>query len=131
MEAEILKHKGENFSISFDSKENIIFVEMWGRQKLEDAKIFEAIANKFVNQIPEPNPVKILVTTLQSIKTDHMVRRFYTDLMKKQKREFKIAICGVNNLIKIVAGFVIAAINKQNIKIFTTPEEGLKWIKEK
>jgi len=41
----------------------------------------------------------------------------------------KIAICGVSTLLKIVSFFVVKATKIENIRVFKTKEEGLKWLR--
>jgi len=60
-------------------------------------------------------------------------RKLYIDFGKQAKAE-KVAIFGINTLQKVVASFIMKAINIgtgiKKIKFFTEKEEAVKWLKE-
>lgn len=128
------EYKGENFSISWNSKEQILFIETLG---VHDKKITEMFITKFrefYKRFAKPELVtKILVDSSKLIKTNHEARRIYTKQVKTFLGAAKIAICGANTVIRVVSNFLLGTvIKRKNIKVkfFTTTNEGLKWLKE-
>jgi hypothetical protein len=126
---EELKYTGEKFSIYWDSQEEILFVDMWGEHKKEDAEEYKAKFEEFANKIPSGKPIQILVDVSKQTKSDNEARKIYTEVSKRP-RSGNSAICGANIMVRVIAAFIATATNRKNIKVFAKKEEGLKWLKE-
>jgi hypothetical protein len=139
MDTKEVEYKEENFSISWDEKERTIFVKTWGIHNKEIAELFNDRFGKILEAISDKEEVNILVDDTENLKTDHEARRIYTSFSKGlvnkyPKIKVKMAIAGANTFVSMVVNFLITPIaGRKNIKLksFKTPEQGIKWFKEK
>jgi len=125
-----LKYKGEKFSIRWDSKEEILFIEFWGKHEKKDAEEYKSKFEEFTEKIPGTEPLSILADVSGQIKTSNEARRIYNEV-SKHPRSGNSAICGASVLIRVVTAFIAATTRRKNIKSFVAAEEGLKWLNEK
>lgn len=129
-----LEYKGKNFSISWNLKEKIFFIDTWGMHDKKVAELFMAKFNEFYyKKFSKSRLMLILINCSKLIKTNHEARRLYTAQIKTFLGSAKIAICGANAVIRVVTNFLMATIMKRKnteVKFFATTEEGLKWLKK-
>lgn len=133
MESKEINYKGENFSIRWDQKDQIIFIETWGEHNKETAEIFMLKFREFYKKFPTPESAKILVENVKLIKTDHEARRAYTEQVKIFPGSGMVAVCGASTIIRMVCNFLLNNLIKRKntkVKFFTTSEEGLKWLRK-
>ena len=140
MEEITLEYKNNEFRISWDKKERILFIDNFGLHTKETAELFIEKFNEIYKNISkvEPNiplvePIKIFITVKKLIKTEHDARRIYTKLAKNTIGSGRIVIYGSNILIKVMINFLIGPVvnmKKMKIRFFTNAEEGMKWLKK-
>jgi hypothetical protein len=116
-------------------EDGIVVVEFWGIQRVENAKKFSEEMLKLMESNKED--LNILIDGTVSLKAANIeTRRLYLDFARNAKAK-KVAIIGLNALKRVIASFILARIKKEElksvkeIKIFSTKEEALKWLKEK
>lgn len=78
MNAKEFKYKRENFSISWNSKEKILFIDTWGTHDKKVAELFMAKFDEFYKKFLKPESALILIDSSKLIKTNHEARRIYT-----------------------------------------------------
>ena len=133
MESKEFNYKGKNFSIRWDPKDQMIFIETWGKHDKAIAEMFMTKFGEFYKRFSTPESAKILVENVKLIKTDHEARRAYTEQVKIFPGSGMIAVCGANTIIRIVCNFLLSNLIKRKntkVKFFTTSVEGLKWLKK-
>ena len=131
-----LEHKGENFSMRWDQKEEILFIESWGRHTEKIAKEFCFNLREFWKKFAIEKGMKMCIDASKSIKTDHRARRAYSELTKEEifLTGGTIAVYGANALIETITKFILIFIQRKtkvDVKFFTTKKEALKWLKVK
>ena len=122
-------YKGEKFSFQWDPKEGIVFIKLWGPQEKKDAEEFKKVAEDFLEKFPEVDPAKMLVDCSEQGNIEYEARRIYTDAARLPRRGF-VAVCGSNTIVRLIAGFLLAAAKRDSIRLFKNRESGLKWLKE-
>jgi len=117
-------------------KEEILFIETWGKHTEEIAKDFSIKIKEFRKEFTGSKLIKVLADASRSIKTDHEARRVYTKLTKE--KDFLaggvVAVYGANVLIKTVTEFMLFFVKKRvnvDIRFFTNKKEALKWLRAK
>jgi len=129
MDTNELEYKGNKFSMRWDSMEGILFVEMWGEHKKEDAEEYKNKFFEFAEKIPQNTPIQILVDVSKQKKSGDEARRIYTEVSKHPKSG-NSAICGANIFVRVIAAFIATATGRKNIRCFSKTEDGKKWLKE-
>ena len=133
MDTNELQYKGEKFSIRWDPKEGIFFIEEWGVHDKNDAVDFV----KNMNEMIDKTGIKILYALIDVSRqktTDHEARRLYNQWLIDKPMPAYAAICGGNALVRLIINFILAATSNKNkmakIRMFAAAEEGLEWLKE-
>jgi hypothetical protein len=123
------EYKGEKFSIRWDPKDEILFVTMWGSHTKKDAEEYRDKFYEFAKMIPGKKPIYQLFDVSKQDKSDSEARRIYNEL-SKNARAGNAAICGANVVVRLIAAFISTATRRKDIKLFSTTQEGVKWLKK-
>lgn len=114
-------------------KDNIIYIEITkedlsGEYILELMKEAIEVIRKFSGKAKLLAKFSKPVLKVGSSKERKKMVKLIEDAYKDPGFD-KLAICGVNTLLKIVSFFVVKATKIENIRIFESKEEALKWLK--
>lgn len=129
METKDFQYKGEQFSIRWDPKEEVIFSEVWGNHDKNDATEFMNNTNEIIKKFGIKIPY-VLIDASRQKASDHEARRVYTKWLRDDPMKSYSAICGGNTLIRIIINFIFTTTKNKRSKVFATLEEGLKWLKK-
>lgn len=127
------KNLGENKSKVWVGKDGIVNVET---AKITDEKEIEQLLEemeKIIGKMPGKAKVLINLTITTNIIRSSQFRKKTVERVKKIAKDpgFEKAALFVGNLVmRTIASFIIAAAGLQNVKIFPTREEALKWLKK-
>ena len=121
-------YKGEKFTFQWDPADGLVLIKVWGIHEKKDAEEFKKIAEEFLDKFPEVNPAKMLVDCSEQGKMNYETRKIYTEAFKLPRPAF-VAIYWKNTLVRITAGFLLAASGRQNVKLFENKEKALKWLR--
>lgn len=130
MEEKDFNIKGGVFSLRWDSEDQILFIEFWGKQNKKTAEEFGKAEEMFFNKFPVKS-LKIFVNAMEIIEVAPEARRTFSETLKKYPVSVKMAVLSNNTLFKIIAGFITAVgMGRIKVKFFEDKKEALKWLKE-
>jgi hypothetical protein len=127
--------KGKQFSMEWDSESNVLFVDIWGILKKENAEDFRdkfhEIYLEIVSHYKLPGDIfKMFVDTSEIKMVNHEARRIFTEVVGRYTQKTVAAVCSPNTLIRIATNFLLAVgRNHVNAKFFKNKEESLRWLK--
>lgn len=129
MDEKEFNFKGKNSSFLWDSKNNILFIKLWGNIDAEAAEEFSVFDNKFFKEFFTGKSIKMLVDALDATSLNHEARRIFVGTIKGFNVKTKVAVCCKNAVFRVI-GFFIAAVAKNliNILFFSDKEKALEWL---
>lgn len=133
MSSEPFQYKGEKFSIRFDPKEEIFFVEIWGSHIKNDSIDFIKNTSEMIEKFGVKNFYALIDVSRQKT-ADHEARRLYNQWLTDRIMPSYAALCGGNLIVRMMANFILTAGRIKNKMVkseaFATTEEGLKWLRK-
>lgn len=130
---EKFKYQGKKFLLEWNEENKILAINMGGSHNKEDAEDFGVGLKDFFGKKEKLSLLKILIDARKLEKSDHEARRLYAGIAKEaaKKMKGKVALCSANVFVRMVGNFVVmAASGDIEMKIFSGPDEGLKWLKK-
>jgi hypothetical protein len=109
--------------------DGILRLALIGDQDEESMKAFLKDFMPFLEATTEREPLRLLADSSRDGKYTAGARKSYLDL-NRDPRVGKAAIVGANRYIRVLAGFVLKASRRDNIRFSDTEKEALAWLKE-
>lgn len=123
------EYRGKNFTISFDSEKEVVFLKDWGGVDEQKAKEMKDKIIEFLEKISPGSPVRLLIEVEKYIKVTPEARRVFFSLVKIiREKKVRMALITSSPTVRVVARFIGVAIESFNA--FDTKEEGMKWLEK-
>jgi len=115
-------------------EDGIIYVETSILTEETTPKLISDLKEKLETiQNKEERKVLVDLSAINSYVTTSSFRRDTVDRIKNVAEKvgfYKTAVFGGNTFIRTIASFMLAYLRKENVKIFKSKEEALKWLEE-
>ena len=112
----------------YSFEDNILLFGFIGTINQESVEQFSTALAPYLDQVSENNsPIDFLVDTRLDEGMNFYARRWFTKL-NADKRIRNIAVIGETHLIRMVIAFILKATKRDNIRFFSTIEEGKTWL---
>ena len=114
-------------------QEDIIYMEIFGDVNENVFEIFEEAIEMAKRFSGKTKALLSFEKPLASLEGGSERRKKLVEMTKKAYKDpgfEKLAICGLSTLIRIAAYFVVKATKLDNIRVFESKKEALKWLKE-
>lgn len=111
-------------------KDGLIYVEYIGDQTGESVASAVGDLNLLIEEFKGKNKPALVVCDISQVAKHNVGARKMGQDSLKTLRYDKFAICGGGFFIRNIAGILVKATRKTNVKVFKSREEALKWLQD-
>ena len=112
-------------------EDNILRVVFQGQMDREGAESYIDDYGRFVEQIPEGELLHFVVDASELGKISAAARKVLIESFRNpDPRVGSTAMIGASRYVRVLTGFVLKAVGRENIRLFPAEEEALAWLKE-
>jgi hypothetical protein len=108
-------------------EDNVLYVTIFGEVDEKIAIALKEADLKFKNMVEEKYDV--LADLNKSGKHSSESRKIWKEMTEHDKTG-KVAIFGMNPVVRVIVAFVMGVSKKKDMRFFKTREEALAWLKE-
>ena len=108
--------------------DGILRMAFIGGMDEEDTKAFREEFDPILKSATEAEPLRILVDGSRSGKYTSAARRIFVELQRSPLIG-DVALVGASRYSRVLAGFVLKATGRDNVRLFESEEEALGWLR--
>lgn len=111
--------------------DGILRVTFEGDLDLSDITAYTTAYRPFLEGMSEAEPLHFLVDVSRLGKTSAKARKkFIEDFRAPDPRIGKSAMVGASRYVRVLAGFVMKATGREDIRLFAAEKDALAWLEE-
>lgn len=109
-------------------KDGILRAALIGNVEKADIEMFMKDLSPFLDASTEEVPLNLITNAHRTEKYSSAARKVYSQF-NHDHRIGKSAVIGADRTTRVLMHIVLRASNRENIKLFDTEEDAIKWIK--
>jgi hypothetical protein len=112
-------------------QDNILRVTFEGELNQEDMEGYLQEYNRYLANVSETEPLLFLVNSAEVTKVSASARKYFVQVLRQpDPRTGRTAMVGSSRYVRVLTGFILKAVGRDDIQLFDTEEQGLAWLKE-
>jgi hypothetical protein len=111
------------------SEDGVLRVRFIGNVDREDAEAYLGEYQRYLQDTEPGKPLHFLVDATDLGKFSAAARKLWIDAFRDpDPRIGNTALVGASRYVRVLSGFVLKAVGRENVKLFATEKEALAWL---